>query len=222
MPSTVASVFRAAGVRAGGVALWGRRPGLPPAGTPGTGIYVVALTPRVNRVDRSLANAPIAAPAIDVLLNRRADLTLDGTRPTRQQLMRRLGAFWLPDETVLYIGLAGPRGSHAGRELPHRVGEYAKTRLGAKRPHSGGWPLLTLSCLRDLYVHYAYCTEVDAVERAALAQFGAKVSEATRTSLHDSAAIMPFANLEAPRGNRKAHGVRGARGVVAAGAPTPW
>jgi len=93
MPSTITSIFKAAGVRVGAVAPWGRRPELPPTGAAGTGIYVVALTPKVNRVAGSLAKAPIAGPAIDVLLNRRADLTLDGTRPTRQQLIRRLGAF---------------------------------------------------------------------------------------------------------------------------------
>lgn len=222
MPSTVASIFKAAGVRASGVAPWGTRPELPPTGVPGTGIYIVALTPKVRRIEGNIDKAPIAGPALDVLLSRRADLTLDGVRPTRQQLMRRLSAFWLPDETVLYIGLAGSRASHAGRELPHRVREYAKTRLGAKSPHSGGWPLLTLSCLKDLYVHYAYCTDVDAVERAALAQFASKVSDTAKAGLHDSATLMPFANLEAPRCNRKAHRINGARGVVTAGAPTPW
>ncbi len=71
-------------------------------------------------------------------------------------------------------------------------------------------------------MHYAYCADVDAVERAARAQFTAKVPDAARAELHDRATVMPFANLEAHRDYRKAHGIEGARGAVAAGVPTPW
>jgi hypothetical protein len=37
------------------------------------------------------------------------------------------------------------------------------------------------------------------------------VSEETRNALHDSECVTPFANLKYPRGNPKAHGIRGAR-----------
>ena len=67
----------------------------------------------------------------------------------------------------------------------------------------GGWPLKTLSCLNELYVHYAYCDGVDRAEAACLRHFANGVSSETREALRDSARVMPFANLEFPKGNSK-------------------
>lgn len=50
----------------------------------------------------------------------------------------RLATFWLPDEVVLYIGLAGA-------SVRKRVRQYYRTPLGDKRPHAGGWWLKTLT-----------------------------------------------------------------------------
>jgi hypothetical protein len=222
MPCTVRSILKAAGVRRSGVAHWGEPLARPPSGQPGTGIYIVALTSRTNRVDGCLDRAPVASAALDALLRRRPDLSIDGVRATRAKLAQRVRGFWLPDETVLYIGLAGSRKNHAGEELPRRVGEYATTRLGAKSPHSGGWPLLTLSNLRELYVHYGYCGNVDTVESAALGWFAGHASARRKTVLRDPSKIMPFANLEYPKGNRKDPGIKGTRGPVAPRELTPW
>ena len=222
MPSTVQSILKAVGVTRSGVAQWGERLEPPNPGEPGTGIYVVALTSRLNRVDGTLVKAPIANAALDTLLRRRPGLSIDGTTPTRQVLARRVQTFWFPDETILYIGLAGPRKNHAGRELPHRVGEYAKTRLGAKSPHAGGWPLLTLSNLEQLSVHYAYCEDVVTAEHDALKQFADHVSTTSRAAMPHYLKVMPFANMEFPKGTRKDAQVAGVRGPVSPSARVPW
>ena len=96
-------------------------------------------------------------------------------------------------------------------EVAKRVGEYYDTPLGANGPHAGGWPLKTLACLHDVYVHYAYCDRVNKAENDCIGQFAKHVSEKTRASLHDPVRVMPFANLEFPKGNPKNHGIRGAR-----------
>lgn len=216
MPSTAADVFAAAQVNAAGVVRWGEPVGLPPArGKSSTGIYVVALTDAVNRVDRTLATAPILSAALTTLLRRRPELAMDGARPTARQLATRLGEFWFPDETILYIGLADARGRRrAGGHLAYRVHEYAKTRIGAESPHAGGWPLKTLACLGDAYVHYAYSDNVGSAERDCLQHFADQVSPSTRELLRDSVRVMPFANLEFPKGTRKAHGIERARGPL--------
>jgi hypothetical protein len=210
LPSTVADLFTAASASAAGVVDWGTPP-VPPAG-PATGIYVVSLTDRLDSTGEALANAPISTPAIEELLAVRPGLRMDGARPTVEQLVGRLSGFWFPDEVVVYIGLAGPRKRRsAAGEVAKRVGEYYNTPLGANGPHAGGWPLKTLTCLRDLYVHYAYCDSVEHGENACIGHFAQNVSKDTRKALHDSERVMPFANLEYPRGNSKAHGIRGAR-----------
>jgi hypothetical protein len=65
--------------------------------------------------------------------------------------------------------------------------------------------------LDSLYVHYAYCGGVDDAEDAGIERFAEHVSTQTRAGLHDRLRVMPFANLEHPQGNSKAHGITGAR-----------
>ena len=148
------------------------------------------------------------------LLNARPELTLDGQRPSREQLAARLAGFWSPDEVVVDIGLAGARASRPRQgEVARRVEEYYKTALGARTPHAGGWPLKTLVSLSGLFVHYAYCRDVEIAEAACIRHFADHVSDATRKRLYDPVRVMPFANLEFPKGNSKNHGIRGARAL---------
>jgi hypothetical protein len=213
VPSTVADIFAAAGTSAAGVARWGTPPA-PPAsrGTPATGLYVVALTDELDSRAGAVAAAPITEAAIEELLAVRPELTLDRAPPTRERLLQRLAGFWFPDEVVVYIGRAGGRKSRPAQgEVAKRVSEYYDTPLGANGPHAGGWPVKTLACLHDLWVHYAYCDQVNEAENDCIGHFAKHVSEETRASLYDPVRVMPFANLEFPKGNPKNHGIRGAR-----------
>lgn len=213
MPSTVADIFAAASASPAGVVRWGTPPAPPVDRTaPATGIYVVALTDELDSRAGALAAPPISEAAIEELLAVRPELTLDHGWPTREQLLQRLAGFWLPDEVVVYIGLAGRRKNRPVKgEVAKRVGEYYDTPLGASGPHAGGWPLKTLACLRDVYVHYAYCDQVHEAEKYCIGQFARHVSAKTRAGLYDRDRVMPFANLEFPKGNPKSHGIRGAR-----------
>jgi hypothetical protein len=221
MPSTVADIFGAAGAEPAGVVSWREPPGPPePAAAVATGIYVVALTDRLDRLEGTRAEAPISTAAVDELLTvRRKELSLDEVlRPKREQLAARRAALWLPDEGVVYIGLAGARKRRPLQgELAKRVSDYYATPLGASGPHAGGWPLKTLACLDELYVHYAYCGAVNAAEDACIRRFAEQVSPETRAALRDPVRVMPFANLEFPKGNPKNHGIRGARAPKALG-----
>src|SRR4051812_31009717 len=83
VPSTVAHILAAAGVKPAGVVAWGA-PVAPPAqvGAVATGIYVVALTDKLDDLDAVLPTAPISPAAVDELLDARPELTLDRARPT--------------------------------------------------------------------------------------------------------------------------------------------
>jgi hypothetical protein len=211
VPSTVADIFAAARTSPSGVVPWGTP--IPSARASGTrtGLYVVALTETLCGTSGALPNAPIADGALGQLLGVRPELRLNRRRPSRKELGARLAGFWFPDEVVVYIGLAGPRKTvSADGEVAHRVSEYYKTALGARSPHAGGWPLKVLACLDDLHVHFGYCHDVDAAEKRAIGHFADHVSTDTRAGLHDPARVMPFANLEFPKGRRKDHGITGA------------
>jgi hypothetical protein len=212
MPSTVAEVFAAAGAPPAGVVRWGETPRRPTGGQPTTGIYVVSLAEDANTFGGAVSEPRLSNPALDELLAVRPELTLDHARPSREELAARIAAFWFPDEVILYIGLAGPRKSRPPEgEVANRVHDYYKTPLGANGPHAGGWPLKVLSDLGELFVHYAYCDRVNQAEDASIEHFAANVSASTRGRLRDPVRVMPFANLEFPKGNPKAHGIHGAR-----------
>jgi hypothetical protein len=199
VPSTVDSIFSAAGLARAGVVPWGTTV---PIGGPG--VYVVALTSETSSTDAAMERCPIDLGAIDEILDARPELTLDGERPSPQALADRLAAFWLPDEVVLYIGLAGTR-------LAKRLGQYYLTALGARSPHAGGWFLKTLGVLPGLHVHYAACADPANAEGEMLEAFRSSVSEQSRAALYDPERPLPFANLEYPPRVYKRHGIKGAK-----------
>lgn len=198
MPTSVAEAFAAAGLVREAVVKWGTPPPSREAG-----VYVVALTPSLGEVDANLPRPPFYDEAFQAWLTRCPALTLDGVRPTADQLKRRIERFWLPDEAILYVGLA--------TQLSSRVRGYYRTPIGARQPHSGGYFLKLLSGLDQLWVHFAPCADPESAESDMINRFCEGVSDATKAVLIDPLHPFPFANLEWPRGTRKSHGLRGAR-----------
>lgn len=198
MPSTVAELFDAAGLAHVQTVRWGT-----PVRLDEPGAYIVARVEDVS-TPASVRGPNIALGAVRELLAVRPELRLDGARPSADALATRLASFWLPDEGVVYIGLAGT-------SVRSRLGAYYRTPLGARRPHSGGWFLKTLADLDALHVHVARASNPTAAEDDMLRRFCWEVSPSTRHSLPDPDHPFPFANLEWPRGTRKHHGITGAR-----------
>jgi hypothetical protein len=206
MPSTVNSLFAAAGLLPTEIVKWGQPPRLD-----APGVYVVSLSEEAGESAEALAECPVYSTAVSAWLTARPELQLDGVRPDVDRLAARLARFWFPDEVVLYVGLAGT-------SVRQRVKQYYSTPLGARRPHAGGHFLKTLSSLNELWVHCAATEAPDAAEDAMLRAFVAGVSATSGNSLHDPTLPIPFANLEWPRGRRKLHGITGSKGDIT---PTP-
>lgn len=199
MPITIAEAFSAAGLSPGGCVTWGTKPT-----TLGSGVYIVSLAESLDSVDGALPRAPLSSTAFERWLNICPDVTVDGARPTIEALMRRVAAFWLRDEVIVYVGLA--------TSLTSRLRQYYLTPVGAHRPHAGGYFLKLLSNLDSLWVHYAQCSDPASAESAIIDRFCSCVSDKTKRDLKDPAHPFPFANLEWPPGVRKTHGIRGAKG----------
>lgn len=197
-PSSVTSVLSAAGLAPDGVVRWGEL-----INSDEPGIYVVSSIDDVDAEGHEPRPAPIDEKAVARLLELRPELTMDGIRPNCTQLVKRLAEFWLPDEHIVYIGLAS--------DLHNRVNQFYGTPLGARRPHAGGWFLKTLRNVEDLYVHWSKTYDRVTAEGAAIGAFVDRVSPQAKAQLRDPAHPFPFANLEWPPGTRKAHGIRGAR-----------
>ncbi len=130
--------------------------------------------------------------AIQKWIDRLPEFRIDGVPPTLETLKNRLAQFWLPNESVLYIG-------QTTSSLSKRLAQYYNTELGAKGPHSGGQWLKTLSNMDELFVYYAQTERKPKEVESELLNY-----------FHSQAKKLPFANLEGPKG-RKEHGLRGQR-----------
>ena len=108
LSSTVADIFYAAALEPQGPVQWGT-----PVPETGQGVYAVALADDPESLDAALAGAPIDYDALEDLLAVRPELRVSLAQPDVGAIAERLSHFWLPDEVVLYIGLAGQGVSHA-------------------------------------------------------------------------------------------------------------
>jgi hypothetical protein len=196
VPTTIADAFSTVGLIREGVVRWGTKPT-----TSEPGVYVVSLTERLDTCDGKSTEAPLSEAEFQRWLAKRRELTLDGLRPTVPQLMDRIRRFWIPDEVILYIGLAGT-------SLSTRLGQYYTTPLGDRSPHAGGYFIKLLSNFNQLWVHHARYPDPELAEDRMLRRFCEHVSQDSRRALLDPAHPFPFANLEWC--TRKAHGLRGA------------
>lgn len=202
MPSSVRQLLSAADLRPQGCVRWTES--LPERRT---GVYVVALTPETDAVTGTLERCPLDERRLQDLLAVRPELRVDGERPRVAELAARLAAFWLADECVLYVGLAG-------QPLRKRVGQYQRTRLGANKPHAGGWPLKTLTVLDGLWVHWAPTDDYATAEKLMLRAFADALSPGSRAALYDPDRPAPFANLRIFDDTVKRHGITGATGPL--------
>lgn len=196
MPSTIQSLFSAVGITRYNRIKWGSN-----FIANGMGVYVVSLSSDDNLNNNLLNTAPVDEGIVKFWIDKVNTITLDGINPPKvEDLTTRLKEFWLPDESILYIGMTGSK-------LSRRVAQYYSTELGERKPHAGGHWIKTLSNISELFVYYAECNLSGDVEDNLIAEFIRNVSEESKNNLRDSIHPFPFANLEYPKGTRKNHGI---------------
>jgi transcription elongation factor GreA len=189
-PRTGAALLRDVGLMTDGPLPYGR-----PVPARGPGVFLIELP-------APLPTAPLELTRLGVWLGRVPTLRLDGEIPTSKALQSRLASFWLPSQTVLYIGATET-------SIGGRIAAMDKTVLGDRRPHSGGHWLKTLRDLSGCRVWWASTGAVDEYEDALLSAFAEGVPDEERRALPDADVVLPFANLRRPTGERKATGLTG-------------
>lgn len=188
---SAAGLLAGVGLLADGPVVWGR-----PVPARGPGVYIVELP-------APLPKAPIELTRVGKWIERVESLRLDGERPTSKALAARLASFWLPDETVLYVGVSTT-------SINGRVAGYYQTALGDRRPHANGHWLKTFQSLDMLRVWWSETSAPEEYEDAILTAFSASVDAETRAALPDPSIVLPFANLQTATGERRKHGITGA------------
>ena len=196
MPTSIENMFSCLSLQHKGRVKWGEK-----ILDDKPGVYIVSVSSNPNEmINKHENNPPIDLNIVRGWFQRVPTLTLNGKRPTPEELKSRLSGFWLPDEPILYIG-------KTGTSLKDRVRQFCNTPLGDKRPHAGGHWLKTLSILKDLYVHWTITSRAEEFENNLIRLFVEGVSTSSRKILADPQKPFPFANIEYPKGNKKKHDI---------------
>jgi transcription elongation factor GreA len=189
-PIGAAALLREVGLLPDGPVPWGR-----PVGARSAGVLILeAPAPR--------ATAPIELTRIGKWLERVPTLRLDGERPSSRALAARLASFWLPGQTILYIGSTS--GSIGGR-----VTSIETTVLGERRPHPAGSWSKALTVLPTCRWWWCATDAAEEYEDALIEAFAAAVPPAERAGLPTGAEPWPFAVLRRPTGDRRPTGISG-------------
>jgi hypothetical protein len=189
VPLEPGALFRAVGLTPDGPARWGA-----PVRVAGAGIFVVEWPASVER-------APVDISAVGTWLARVETLRVEGERPTGKGLAARLAAWWLPGETIVYVGSA--------KALGRRIEALATTPLGDARPNPAGQWLKALRGFEGARIWWAATDAAEEYEDALLEAFAAGVPAAVAAALPDASLVLPFANRRRPGGRLRADGVTG-------------
>lgn len=171
------------------------------------GVYIVSLSDTVES-KITMEEFPISMEILKRWIKKLDYFILDEEKINdAEKIKSRLEKFWLPDESILYIGKAPLRQGKKGG-IGNRIEEYYNTDIGEKRPHAGGHWVKLLKNLKNLHVFYIPCDNSAEIEGAMLSEFGKMVSEKVKDKLSETGPILPFANLEDGNKKRKKHGLK--------------
>jgi len=158
------------------------------------GVYIVSTSDNSDK-HFGISNQPIFDDQqIKFWISKLLNFQIDGISASAENLRKRLTDFWLPDESILYIGKAPKRKKGSG--LSKRVTEYFSTIIGNSGPHSGGQWIKTLKNINSFTVYYGACDECGEIENKMLQFFMNNISKETLLNLHDKQLPLPFANIK--------------------------
>lgn len=179
--TTAADLLRSIGLDVDGPVRWGTNPS-----SRKPGIFIV----------EAVEVAPSAHIDIEEVrrwLERVPSLRMDGERPTQSTLAARLRSFWLPGQTLLYVG-------RTGKNMAGRVASLYATELGHAQPHPGGHWLKALKGHDKLRLWWADTEAPEEYEDGLIAAFAEALPEEARNALPEGAPLLPWANLGTPTG----------------------
>lgn len=161
------------------------------------GVFLVEVPLRTD-------TAPLDVTAVRTWIERVPGLELHGERPTPTQLMARLASFWLPQQSVVYIG-------RTSKSLGARVASMSHTLLGDRKPHPGGHWLWTLQDPSRLRIWWAETDAPEEYEDGLAAAIAADLDPVAAATLGALGPILPWANLTSATGEAKHTGITGAQ-----------
>lgn len=187
-PRSAAALFRAVGLLPDGPVLWGR-----PLPAVRSGVVVVELPEPAGTA------APIDPARVGKWLERVRSLRLDGAIPTTRRLVARLASYWIPGQTVLYVGFAAT-------DLGRRVAALPHTPIGTRPALADAHWLLALRRPEILRIWWAATDAPEEYADALLDAFAEGVSPEA-AALAEPDLVLPWATLRRPTGEARRHGL---------------
>ena len=212
MPTTITNLLNEFKLELSGQVKWGEE-----IKSKESGFYFIAISDNPDKIiswETPSFNDKEIQQWIELVKNNGKNILVDKEVASIEDIKNRSKKLWLKDETILYIGKAGP---NKKRTIKKRVNEYYRTKLGCDGKHAGGHWINTLLKLNDLTVYYSEFEEtsdesIENLERKLIDHFKNNVSTQTKTQLFDNENCFPFANKEVYYRNlkkkiRKRHGI---------------
>ncbi|SDB30218.1 hypothetical protein SAMN03097699_0595 [Flavobacteriaceae bacterium MAR_2010_188] len=157
------------------------------------GVYVIALTDNPKSSEVHSHSFEICDETFNYWVTQATNLEIKGKMVTsKKEVKDYLRQFWNPNENILYIG----ESSSLTNPLQKRIKQYYAHKVGQKGPHTGGYWLKLLSCLKSVSVYYAESPNPREVEFKTLIKFielsvGKSFYEIENFTNH-----LPFANVK--------------------------
>ena len=170
------------------------------------GIFFVSLSAKPDANAMVLSEAPLDETKLSAWISSPGDiLCLDGEPCTDTGLLRqRMNQFWLPEESIVYIGQVFSMGG-----IKKRIDQLYKTGPGKRMQNVDGYWIKSLRNLNEMYIHYISVMNAEQISAGIIARFSsqAKCGPNVRPDKLASETIVPFANLQNKMPYLKNHGI---------------
>ena len=167
-----------------------------------SGIYIVTTNSKNDFLPKEKETISFIHDQVNLWKKNAPNITLNNKDVTTNELTKHLSKFWLPDETILYIGKAEKQ------TFSERICQFYNHKVGKKSPHKGGYWLKLLSSLNEYHIHLLPTNDSHKIETQLLQYFIDHVSNDSKLILIDKELCLPFANLQLKSGIIKKHGLR--------------
>lgn len=157
------------------------------------GVYILALTDNPKTKSAHSYRFDICEDTFNYWITQATDLEIEGNKVTSKKEVRDyLEQFWNPNENILYIG----ESSSKTNPIQDRVKQFYTHKIGQKGPHTGGYWLKLLSCLKNVSVYYAKAASPKEIEFKMLIKFVELSTGKSFFELDDFTKYLPFANVK--------------------------
>ena len=166
------------------------------------GIYIISINQNKDYLPNQNNSVSFNEKQLNIWFENAPHLLLNGKKAITDDIKKQLEAFWLADESILYIGKAEKQ------SLSDRISQFYNHKVGKKGPHKGGYWLKLLNNLDELYIHLYSTNDSHIIEEKLLTHFIENVSELSKEKLIEKKLFLPFANLQLSSGVIKCHGLK--------------